>query len=100
MILMKMKNPCKSFFGDKIIPTLSEHTKTTLKGMLLCEECFEALKRFPNGKAPGYDGLTQLFYNCNLILNFNASSKNLYQLSSSLILLNVIGVKFAKLYFK
>ena len=28
-------------FGDKIIPTLSEHSKIIHKGMILCEEYFE-----------------------------------------------------------
>ena len=55
----------QEFFGNKIIPTLSEHSKIICKGMLLCKECFEALKRFPNAKDPGNDSLTPLFYTCN-----------------------------------
>ena len=85
----------QEFFGNKIIPTLSEHSKIIHKGMLLGKECLDqlALKRFPNGKAPGNDSLTPLFYTCNFTLNLYARSKTLYQLPSSLILLYVIGVK-------
>ena len=99
MILMKIKNLCKSLLVTKIIPTVGEHSKIIHKGMLLCEECFDTLETFPNGKAPGIDSLILIFYTCNFTLSFNASCKNLYQLLSSLILLYVIGVKFAKLYF-
>ena len=76
----------QEFFGNKIIPTLSEHSKIIqYKGMILCKECFEALKRFPNCKAPGND---------------DANSKNLSQLPfNSLILWYVISVKFVKIVF-
>ena len=53
------------------------------KGMLLCEECFDALKRFPNSKASGNDGLTLLLYTSNFTIHFDASSKELYQLPST-----------------
>ena len=38
-------------FGNKIIPTLNDRAlkNNTYKQMLLCKECFEALKRFTNG---------------------------------------------------
>ena len=52
----------QEFLGNKIIPLLSEHSKLIHKGMLLREECFEALKRFPNGKSSGNDSLTLLIY--------------------------------------
>ena len=32
------------------------------EGTLSCDECLEALKKFPYGKAPGNDGLTAEFY--------------------------------------
>ena len=32
------------------------------EGLLTCAECFEALKKLPNGKSPGNDGLTAEFY--------------------------------------
>jgi len=41
MIPMKMKNQLQQFFGNKIIPTLSEHSKIIHKGMLLWKECFD-----------------------------------------------------------
>ena len=44
------------------IPTLSEHLKVMCEGTLSCDECLEALKKFPYGKAPGNDGLTAEFY--------------------------------------
>ena len=34
----------------------------TREGLLTCAECFEALKKFPNGKTPGNDGVTAEFY--------------------------------------
>ena len=89
----------QEFFGNKIIPTLREYSKIIQKGMLLWKQWFEALMRFPNGKAFDNDGLTPLFYTCNFTLNLYARSKTLYQLPSSLILLYVTGVKFVKLYF-
>ena len=44
------------------IPSLSNNSKMTCEGLLTCAECFEALKKFPNGKTPGNDGLTAEFY--------------------------------------
>ena len=53
-------------FGNKIILTLSEHSKIMREGMLLWEGCFEVLKRFPHSKASSNDGPIPLFYTCNL----------------------------------
>ena len=50
------------FLENPNIPSLSNNSKMTCEGLLTCAECFEALKKFPNGKTPGNDGLTAEFY--------------------------------------
>ena len=50
------------FLENSNIPTLSNNSMMICEGLLTCAECFEALKKFPNGKTPGNDGLTAEFY--------------------------------------
>ena len=50
------------FLENSNIPTLSNNSMMICEGLLTCAECFEALKKFPNGKSPGNDGLTAEFY--------------------------------------
>ena len=50
------------FLENSNIPTLSNNSMMICEGLLTCVECFEALKKFPNGKSPGNDGLTAEFY--------------------------------------
>ena len=50
------------FLENPSIPSLSNNSKMTCGGLLTCAECFEALKKFPDGKTPGNDGLTAEFY--------------------------------------
>ena len=50
------------FLENPNIPSLSNNSKMTCERLLTCAECFEALKKFPNGKTPGNDGLTAEFY--------------------------------------
>ena len=50
------------FLENPNIPSLSNNSTMTCEGLLTCAECFEALKKFPNGKPPGNDGLTAEFY--------------------------------------
>ena len=50
------------FLENPNIPTLSDNSKMTCEGLLTCAECFEPLKKVPNSKSPGNDGLTAEFY--------------------------------------
>ena len=50
------------FLENPNIPSLSNNSKMNCEGLLTYAECFEALKKFPNGKTPGNDGLTAEFY--------------------------------------
>ena len=50
------------FLENPNLPSLSNNSTMTCEGLLTCAECFEALKKFPNGKTPGNDGLTGEFY--------------------------------------
>ena len=50
------------FLANDNIPTLSGHSKMMCEAILSCDECLEALKMFPYGKAPGNNGLTAEFY--------------------------------------
>ena len=44
------------------IPVLTEDQKALCEGSLSKDECYNALKDFPNEKSPGNDGLTSEFY--------------------------------------
>ena len=50
------------FLENPNIPSLSNNSTMIYEGLLTCAECFEALKKFPNCKTPGNDGLTAEFY--------------------------------------
>ena len=50
------------FLENPNIPSLSSNSTMTCEGLLMCTECFEALKKFPNGKTPGNEGLMAEFY--------------------------------------
>ena len=50
------------FLENPNTPSLSNNSKMTCEGLLTCAECFETLKKFPNDKTPGNDGLTAEFY--------------------------------------
>ena len=50
------------FLENPNISSLSNNSKMTCEGLLTCAECFEVLKKFPNGKTPGNNGLKAEFY--------------------------------------
>jgi len=52
-----------SFLDNKdCLLVLTEDKKALYEGSLSKDECYYALKDFPNGKSPGNDGLTSEFY--------------------------------------
>ena len=51
-----------NFLNDDQIPKLSDELKMICEGVLLNNECLQALSKLPNGKSPGEDGLTAEFY--------------------------------------
>lgn len=57
-------NSCKTrdFFNNDNIKKLSEDDKDKCDGKLTNGECFKALNDMADGKSPGNDGLTSLFY--------------------------------------
>lgn len=77
----------KKFFED--IPKLSDEDQKLCEGKLSNDECFKALHTMKNGKSPGNDGLTSLFYKTywhlfgNMIVNSLNTSYDKGDLSNS-----------------
>ena len=59
-----MKETCIDFTNNRDIPKLAENAKGLCEGKLSLAECYAALNKFPNSKAPGNDGITPEFYKC------------------------------------
>ena len=56
---------CLDFTNNKNIPKLAENGKALLcEGKLSLAKYYAALNKFPNGKAPGNDGITPELYKC------------------------------------
>ena len=51
-----------NFLNDDQIPKLRDELQMTCEGVLLNNECLQALSKLPNGKLPGEDGLTAEFF--------------------------------------
>ena len=51
-----------NFLNDDQIPKLRDELQMICEGVLLNNECLQALSKLPNGKSPGEDGLTAEFY--------------------------------------
>ena len=58
----KSEAECLDFLWNLNIPKLSEDDRTSCKGKLTLNECWEALKSMSSNKSPGIDGLTKEFY--------------------------------------
>lgn len=52
----------KRFLESDSIPKLSGDDQESCEGELKYDECYKVLQSMPNGKSPGNDGLTVLFY--------------------------------------
>ena len=59
---LKTEKECLDYLSQANTPRLSREEKGLCEGKLTLQECWDALSSMKNGKSPGGDGLTKMFY--------------------------------------